>query len=119
MRQFFVACRGPCAIVQQAVGQLDGPPPTLAHLPWGQNMVLLQKLKDPAERLWYAEQAIAHGWSRAVLLHQIETGLRDRQGKALTNFERTLPAPQSDLARQALKDPYCVGFLALAADAHE
>ncbi len=119
MRQFFVAYREQSAIVQQAVGQLPGPPPPLANIPWGHNTILLQKLKDPAERLWYAEQTITHGWSRAVLVHQIETGLYQRQGKALTNFERTLPAAQSDLAQQALKDPYCVGFLALAADARE
>ena len=79
----------------------------------------MEKLKDPLTRLWYAEQAVANGWSRAVLLHQIETKLHERQGQAQTNFARTLPTPQSDLAQQALKDPYCIGFLALAGDAHE
>ena len=80
---------------------------------------MVEKLKDPAQRLWYAAKAVEAGWSRAVLVHQIEGDLYARQGKALTNFARTLPAPQSDLAGQLLKDEYNFGFLALAADARE
>lgn len=76
------------AIVQQLVGQI----------PWGHNVRLLDLVKDPEERGWYAEAAIENGWSRNVLVMQIEAGLYRRQGKALTNFQRTLPAPQSDLA---------------------
>ena len=91
-------------IVQQVV----------ALLPWGHNLRLLDSLKDPDRRLWYARQAIQHGWSRAVLVHQIESGLIDRQGKAVTNFGKTLPKPQSDLARELMKDPYDFEFLALA-----
>ena len=59
------------------------------------------------------------GWSRAVLEHQIETNLYGRQGKTLTNFDRALPPPQSDLAQQILKDPYNFDFLTLASDANE
>jgi predicted nuclease of restriction endonuclease-like (RecB) superfamily len=105
----------------QAVRELDGRnlPQAVAGIPWGHNLALIEKLKDPAERLWYARQTTEQGWSRAVLVHQIETDLYRRQGRALTNFDRTLPAPDSDLARQALKDPYCVGFLSLAAEARE
>ena len=88
-------------------------------MPWGQNIELLSKLKDPEARLWYARAAIEHGWSRSVLAHQIETGLHERQGGAITNFDRALPPPQSDLARQVLKDPYQFDFLSLAADARE
>ena len=79
----------------------------------------MAKVKDLATRLWYAQETLEHGWSRAVLVHQIETGLHERQGKAVTNFERTLPPPQSDLAQQALKDPYVFDFLALSENAAE
>jgi predicted nuclease of restriction endonuclease-like (RecB) superfamily len=77
-----------------------------AKLPWFHNCVLLDKVKAQRERVWYAEQAIQNGWSRNVLVIQIEGGLYRRQGKALTNFSQTLPPPQSDLAQQLLKDPY-------------
>ncbi|PIV35444.1 MAG: DUF1016 domain-containing protein [Lysobacterales bacterium CG02_land_8_20_14_3_00_62_12] len=96
-------------IVQQAVGQL----------PWGHNLVLLSQLKDPAQRLAYAESAIAHGWSRNVLNIHIETRLLERSGKAATNFELTLPKPQSDLARESLKDPYRFDFMGLSREAGE
>jgi predicted nuclease of restriction endonuclease-like (RecB) superfamily len=70
-------------------------------------------------RAWYAAAAREHGWSRAVLVVQIESGLRKRAGKALTTFKATLPPPQSDLAHETLKDPYVFDFLTLASDAHE
>jgi predicted nuclease of restriction endonuclease-like (RecB) superfamily len=82
-------------------------------------MVLLAKLKTPLIRLWYAHKTIEHGWSRAVLTHHIETQLHKREGKAVTNFQRTLPPPQSDLAEQTLKDPYNFDFLTIRSDAHE
>lgn len=82
-----------------------------AQLPWFHNVTILTKVKDPAEREWYLRACVEHGWSRAVLTHQIESGLYHRQGKALTNFARTLPAPQSELAQQLLKDPYNFDFL--------
>ena len=90
-----------------------------AKLPWFHNCVLLDKVKAQGERVWYAEQAIQHGWSRNVLVIQIEGGLYRRQGKALTNFGQTLPPPQSDLAQQLLKDPYNFDFLTLSTEAHE
>ena len=90
-----------------------------AQLPWFHSCTLVQKVKDPGERDWYAQACIEHGWSRNVLEMQIETGLYGRHGEATTNFERTLPAPQSDLARETLKDPYNFEFLAIAEDAHE
>lgn len=90
-----------------------------AQLPWFHLCVLLDKIRDPTEREWYLRQALAHGWSRNVLVHQIESGLIARHGAAVTNFARTLPSPQSDLARQTLKDPYTFDFLTLAADARE
>lgn len=96
-------------IVQQAVG----------HLPWGHNLVLLTRLKDPQQRLAYAQSAIANGWSRNVLNIHIETRLLERTGKAVTNFELSLPKPQSDLAHESLKDPYRLDFLGLGKEAGE
>ena len=96
-------------IVQQVVGQL----------PWGHNVRLIDHLKTPEERLWYAQAAIEHSWSRNILEMQIDSGLYKRQGKATTNFHATLPKPQSDLAQQLLKDPYNFDFLTLSKDAHE
>jgi predicted nuclease of restriction endonuclease-like (RecB) superfamily len=96
-------------IVQQAAAQL----------PWFHNCVLLDKVKEKSERLWYTQQAVEYGWSRNVLVMQIETGLYRRQGKAQTNFAQTLPSPQSDLAQQLIKDPYNFDFLTLAREAHE
>ena len=90
-----------------------------AQIPWFHNCVLLNKVKRPEERVWYIRQNISQGWSRNVLVHQIESGLYERQGRALVNFERTLPAPQSELARQILKDPYNFDFLTLGKEAQE
>ncbi len=84
-----------------------------AQIPWFHNCVLLDKVKDSAEREWYIKQTIQHGWSRNVLVHQIESQLYYRQGKAITNFDLTLPKPQSELAQQLLKDPYSFDFLNL------
>ena len=86
---------------------------TLAQLPWYHHIALIEKVKNPEERLWYARQTIENGWSRNVLVHQFESGLYTRQGRALTNFDRTLPAPESVLAKQILKDPYNFDFLSL------
>lgn len=108
-------------ILSQPVTELspDEPPHPVSEIPWGHNQVLLFKLKDPAQRLWYAAKTLEHGWSRAVLTVQIESELHRRQGKAITNFDRTLPAPQADLVQQSLKDPYLFDFLTLHEDAIE
>lgn len=92
-------------IVQQLAGQI----------PWFHNCTIVDKVKDPTERLWYIQQTIQQGWSRNVLVHQIESGLYHRQGKAITNFNHTLPKPQSELAQNLLKDPYTFDFLSLGA----
>ena len=91
----------------------------LARIPWWSDIALLEKLTTPDERLWYAHKTVEHGWSRNVLVMQVESGLHLRQGKAVTNFEASLPAPQSDLANNLLKDPYLFGFLGLEDDAQE
>jgi len=90
-----------------------------AQLPWGHHMVLLDRLKTTVEREWYLRAAVEYGWSRNILVLQIKSALHEREGKALTNFQRTLPPPGSDLAEQILKDPYNFDFLTVAEDAHE
>jgi len=121
MRAFYLGWTEEVANLSQAVRELDGRtlPPTVGRLPWGHNTELILRLKDPSERIWYARKALEHGWSRAVLVHQIELGLYERQGKAVTNFGRALPPTGSDLAEQALKDPYVFDFLAMADDRFE
>jgi predicted nuclease of restriction endonuclease-like (RecB) superfamily len=94
-------------------------PPVLESLPWGHNVLLVERLKKMEHRLWYAAKTVENGWSRAVLVHQIESGLHRRQGKALTNFDRVLSPAQSDLARETLKDPYIFDFLSLGDEAQE
>jgi len=74
----------------------------VALLPWGHNVRLIETTKTFAKREWYARQAVEHGWSRAILIHQIDSRLYGRQGKAQTNFARTLPAPLSELAQHPL-----------------
>ncbi|MEV7132113.1 PDDEXK nuclease domain-containing protein [Arthrobacter sp. NPDC093128] len=85
----------------------------LAQLPWYHHLALIQKLDDPGTRLWYANASVEHGWSRNVLVHQIESRLHERSGQAVTNFSATMPPSDSDLAQQSLKDPYVFDFLAL------
>ena len=91
----------------------------VAKLPWGHNLRLMETLEDPDTRRWYAEQALKNGWSRSVLSMQIKSRLHERQGAAPTNFSATLPAPQSDLAANLLKDPYNFDFLSLGQEASE
>ena len=91
----------------------------LAQLPWYHQLALLDKLPGPETRRWYAAKALKHNWSRNILVMQIEARLLERSGKAVTNFEASLPAPQSDLARESLKDPYRFDFLGLTDAAQE
>jgi len=121
MRAFFLAYREPPANLTQPASDFDSPilPQAAAEIPWFHNVILLEKLKDPTERLWYAAKTLEHGWSRAVLTVQIESELYRRQGKAVSNFAVTLPAPQSDLVQQSFKDPYLFDFLTLHDEAIE
>ncbi len=84
-----------------------------AQIPWFHNCILIDKVKNSIEREWYIKATIENGWSRNVLVHQIESGLYHRSGTAITNFSQTLPSPQSELAQQLLKDPYTFDFLSL------
>lgn len=100
------------AIGQQAVAQL-------VQVPWGHNIAIISQCKTAEEALYYISNTQQYGWSRNVLVHQIESGLWQREGKAISNFESTLPALQSDLAQQTLKDPYLFDFLSLTKDYNE
>ena len=105
--------------VPQPVAQIstEAEPKRLAEavlaLPWGHNFVLIEKVKDLRARHWYMQQVLAQGWSRDVLELMIKSQAQARQGEPTTNFTSRLPEPQSDLARQALKDPYVFDFLTL------
>jgi predicted nuclease of restriction endonuclease-like (RecB) superfamily len=118
------------AIVQQSVAQIGAPqkvqqlvalfPEELVlSLPWGHHGVLIAKVKDPTTRRWYMQATIENGWSRNILLMQIESAAHNRLGMATTNFAKLLPTPDSDLAQQALKDPYIFDFLTLESGFHE
>jgi len=107
-----VAQLSPPAIAQQAVSQLHS-------IPWGHNLAIIAKCKGQQEALYYVQNTLAYGWSRSVLTHQIASGLWQREGKAISNFAQTLPAAQSDLATQTLKDPYVFDFLSLSKEHSE
>ena len=90
----------------------------VAQIPWGHNIVLMDKVADMDERKWYIQKSAENGWSRNVLVHQIESRLYQRQVLAdkITNFERRLPSPQSELAMQTMKDPYVFDFISFKED---
>ncbi|MBF0485310.1 MAG: DUF1016 family protein [Candidatus Omnitrophica bacterium] len=98
--------------VQQVVAQI-------IQIPWGHNIAIISKCQNIEEAFFYIQNILNHGWSRSILVHQIESGLYKREGKAVTNFPLTLPKPQSDLAHQSLKDPYVFDFLSMSADHNE
>ena len=97
------------AIVQQAV----------AEIPWGHIVRILDRVSTPEQRLFYVEKTAESGWTRDILMAQIDSKLFERQGKAVTNFHRALAPAESDLAQQALKDPYVFDFLGLEDSAQE
>lgn len=97
---------------QQPVGQIT-------QIPWGHNIAIISKCKNREEGFYYVQQTIVNNWSRSVLVHQIESGLYQREGKAVTNFSLTLPKPQSELAQQTLKDPFIFDFLTMRKDFDE
>jgi predicted nuclease of restriction endonuclease-like (RecB) superfamily len=120
MLAFYRAYRDPAAIVPQPVAQLaaasKGPRPVaqmpapqdslLWAVPWGHHALLMEKVGDLTARRWYMEETLVSGWSRDVLSMAVELDAYRRRGGAVTNFDQIPPAPQSDLARQTLKDPY-------------
>ncbi|MBL0711036.1 MAG: DUF1016 family protein [Colwellia sp.] len=106
-------CGTACSTIsQQASSQLF-------LIPWGHNLKIISKSQSIEEALFYVKNTIKYGWSRAVLTHQIDSKLWQRKGKAISNFSKTLPATQSDLAQQTLKDPYVFDFLNLTNEYNE
>jgi predicted nuclease of restriction endonuclease-like (RecB) superfamily len=103
MRQWYQFWSVESTIARQLVSQI----------PWGHNLIIISKIKNAEEALFYTQKTIQNNWSRAVLTHQIESALYQREGRAVTNFQAALPSPYSDLARQTLKDPYNFDFLML------
>ncbi len=99
--------------------QLENIQQIISLIPWGHNILIIQKTQDIEQAIFYALKTVEHNWSRAVLGLQIESRLFERQGRAVTNFRLTLPKPQSDLAVETLKDPYKFDFLTLAEKANE
>ncbi len=107
------------SFVQQPAAQIETEPKVpqaaalftaelILALPWTHHAILMAKVKDPATRHWYMQAALEHGWSRSILVMQIETAAHQRQGRAGSNFALRLPKPESDLVQQTLKDPYVV-----------
>lgn len=97
--------------VSEAPRQLEKS--AIFNIPWWHNVILLTKLKDNKLRIWYAQKAIEYSWSSTILEMQIQSDLYHREGKSVTNFKKTLPTPQSDMAQQSFKDPYIFDFLTL------
>lgn len=91
----------------------------ITQIPWGHNISIIQKCKNYQEAVFYVRKTQEHNWSRNVLTHQIESNLWNREGKAISNFSEALPAQQSDLAQQILKDPYVFDFMSLSPEYNE
>lgn len=115
-------------IWQQAVAKLPDMPwygvdgelvTVLPRIPWGHNIQIFTKCDNVAEARFYIDQTLEQGWSRDVLAMQLKSNLYARAGKAISNFSRTLPSPQSDLAQQTLKDPYTFDFMAMTGPYNE
>ncbi len=99
--------------IQSIVQQL------VAKIPWGHNILLIEKIKDIATRVWYMQQALDQGWSKDILLLMIKSCAYERQGKTVSNFKTRLPTLQSNLVQRTLKDPYIFDFLTLEEPFHE
>jgi len=121
MRAFYLAYTEDVTNLPLALAEMDGQnlPRLAAELPWSHNCVLIERIKDLSARIWYMRQTVEHGWSRPILELHIQQGDYERKGQAITNFSRTLASPQSDLARDVLKDPYIFDFLGLTDDTRE
>lgn len=126
MTQFYREYNDLASIGQPPVAQLtDGiskpakGQPLVAQIPWSHNVILMQKIKERDIRLWYMQKTLEQGWSRDALALMIDSKLHTRGGKAVSNFMQRLPAPQSNLVQEALKDPYIFDFLTLEEPFHE
>ena len=125
MTQFYREYSDVSLIGQQPVAQLEKGHQVpkgqhiVAQIPWGHNVLLMQKIKNKAIRCWYMQKTIEQGWGRDVLALMIKSEMHNREGKAISNFSKRLPVSQSDLVQQALKDPYIFDFMTLEEPFHE
>ena len=117
IRQWFQFYNEQVTFGQQAVAQIGEE--VFFSVPWGHHLYIISQCKDADKAMFYLSQTVEHGWSRAMLLNFLDTDLYERQGKAVNNFSRLLPDPQSDLAMQTLKDPYNFDFLTLDGEYRE
>ena len=107
-KKFYLLYSQYLKVVPQPVGQLEE---MLFSIPWGHHRYLMDRYsKEPAKALFYVRKTMEEGWSRDTLLNFMDNGLYEREGKALTNFTRTLPETTSDLAQELTKDPYNFAF---------
>ena len=123
MKLFYLSYKKQVIKLPQAAAEIEsldeGALPDIFRVPWYHNVLLLEKVKDPDAREWYLQKTIEHGWSRNVLAMHIDQRDYERKGQAVSNYHTALPAPQSDLAQELLKDPYIFDFLGIADDARE
>lgn len=121
MVQFYKEYGAEDSIVKQPVSQLENTDTdrmefmkqTVSQIPWGHNILLMQKVKEKSTRLWYVQQTVLNGWSRDALALMIKSNLHLRQGEGINNFSKTLPDAESDLVRETLKDPYIFDFITI------
>ena len=116
IRQWYVFYSQDDIIGKQLVSQLEQ---DFFSVPWGHHILIMQRCKDMNKALFYVRQVVENNWSRTVLDWQIDSNLYERQGKAISNFKNTLPAPQSDLAQQITKDPYIIDIMGIRQDMEE
>ena len=109
MKRFFEFYKSDNANRQQVVDDLE----KICSIPWGHHILIMTKCENVEEALFYVRKTLENGWSRAMLLNFLDVNLYNSQGKAITNFDRQLPALQSDLAKEVIKDPYNFDFLTL------
>jgi predicted nuclease of restriction endonuclease-like (RecB) superfamily len=127
MRKWYLFYQGQIVIVPQLVAQLQSEPTGIDNelvilffsVPWGHHRHILDKCTEVNQAIFYLKKTVQNAWSRDALQIQLKQNLYERQGKAITNFEWTLPKPQSDLAHETLKNPYNFDFLNLGEEALE
>ena len=123
MKSFYLAYNKQVEKLPQAAAVIESLKncdlPDMFRIPWYHNVILLEKVKNPDARTWYMQKTIEHGWSRNVLTLHIDQQDYERKGQAVSNYHTTLPAPQSDLVQELLKDPYIFDFLGIADNARE
>lgn len=119
-KRFYLLYNEQIKIFQRPGGKFEGDTPAIFLIPWRHHCLIMDKAKNDVKKaLFFVDKTLENGWSRAMLLNWIDTGLYEREGKALSNFTATLPAPDSDLAQEVTKDPYNFAFAGVRGDYNE